>query len=77
MRKKHLMPKRLVIVAATVLVMGGGIVMGNVYFADPSYACVSGTIGNPGNNKFVGKAGDHPPGGGNGGSITGDRGNSR
>lgn len=68
-------PRRLLVVgAATAVILGSGVFVSKT-FVSPAYAACHG-IGNPGNNKLVGKAGEHPPGGG-GNSITGDRGGSR
>ena len=72
-------PRRLLVVgAATAVMLGTGVFVGKSYLVSPAYAACHGPsqIGNPGNNKPVGKAGEHPPGGG-GNSITGDRGGSR
>lgn len=67
-------PRRLLaITAAAAMFMGTGLFVGKSYFTTPSYAAC---LGNPGNVKLVGQAGEHPPGGG-GDSITGDRGGSR
>jgi hypothetical protein len=67
-------PRRLLVVgAAAAVILGTGFV-GKTYLVSPAYAACQGA--NPGNNKPVGNAGEHPPGGG-GNSITGDRGGSR
>ena len=66
--------------AATALFFGtGGYFIGKPYLVKPAEAKSCGGpafTGNPGNNKPVGMAGEHPPGGG-GSSETGDRGGSR
>lgn len=69
-------PRRLLVVgAATAFVLATGVFVSQTYVS-PAYAACNAQIGNPGNNKLVGKAGDQPPGGG--GIIgTGDRGGSR
>ena len=69
----------LVVGAAAAVFLGTGLFVGKSYFSTPAYAACGGShtaTGNPGNNKLVGKAGEHPPGGG-GDSVTGDRGGSR
>lgn len=70
-------PRRLLVVGAAAAVIGAGVFVGKTYVSS-AYAACNGTaqIGNPGNNKLVGAAGDQPPGGG-GNSVTGDRGGSR
>ncbi len=67
--------------AASLFFAVGGFSLGKPYFAAPAYGKCSGGpvtgIGNPGNNKSVGKAGEHPGGKGGSKSVTGDRGASR
>ena len=67
--------------AASVFFAVGGFSLSKPYFAAPAYGKCSGGpvtgIGNPGNNKSVGKAGEHPGGQGGSKSVTGDRGASR
>lgn len=78
---KRLLQKRLAVLTAAALVLGTGVVTAKSYVFKPAHAQCVGVgnpgAGNPGNDRAVGNAGDQPRGGGNGGSITGDRGNSR